>query len=308
MSKKKIVFIFGPTASGKTDLACRALKGIAEIISVDSMQVYRGLDLGTAKPDREQLEMVPHHLVNIVAPDYRFSAGDFRRLAIKAIDEISSRGKYPVLVGGTGLYFRALEKKLIEAPPADLNFRERLYEEEEKNPGYIYKKLREVDPEAAKKLNPKDHIRLVRALEIYHLTGKRFSEVTVDEWNTPSGSDYWILKIGVSLPREELYERIEKRCYRMVSRGLPYEVYELFSRGYDEKYPSMKGLGYSHYIQYFKGCIGYGEVIELFVRDSKRYAKRQMTWFRKERDVRWVGPDDHELVRDMIVRFFESND
>jgi len=296
---KKVVFIFGPTGVGKTELAVKVAEGIGEIISVDSMQVYRGLDLGTAKPTDDQLNRVRHHLVSIVPPDFRFSAGDFRRRALKVIDEIYLRKKVPVLVGGTGLYFRALEYNLSGAPGADIDLRKRLYEQEERQKGILYAKLQDMDPDTAAGLHPNDIVRIIRALEVCMLSGRKFSTFL-----RKSGASYVTpLKIGITIERQKLYEKLEHRCTKMIDSGLDREVYRLLEGGYDERYPSMKGLGYSHFIQYFKGCRSYSETVRLFIRDTKRYAKRQYTWFRKERDALWFGPDEHECIRNCIGSF-----
>jgi len=295
----KLVFIFGPTAAGKTEFAIRVALGIGEIISVDSMQVYKGLECGTAKPAPSQLEMVPHHLISIVPPDYRFSAGEFKRLACKAVDDIKRRGKIPFLVGGTGLYFRALENDLADAPPADLKIREELYNKEEKQKGSLYRELSIVDPASALRIHPNDVFRIVRALEIYYLTGKRFSEVI----DGGGKKKFEILKIGIEIDRKELYRRIEERCRMMVARGLGREVYNLLRKGCTEKYPSMKGLGYNHFIKYFKGCISYSEMLREFERDTRRYAKRQLTWFRKESHTMWVHPSSWREVRKKVEHF-----
>ncbi len=296
---KKVVFIFGPTGVGKTELAMRVAAGIGEIISVDSMQVYRGLDCGTAKPAEAQMKRVKHHLVNIVAPDFRFSAGDFRRRALRAIDDIYLRDKVPVLVGGTGLYFRALEYNLSGAPIADVGLRKRLYKEEEGQKGMLYCRLQDLDPKTAASLHPNDTLRIVRALEVYALSGRKFSDFIRE-----SGvSIVAPLKIGITMDRRKLYEKIEYRCTGMIECGLDREVYRLLQEGCNEDYPSMKGLGYSHFIQYFKGCRSYGETIRLFLRDTKRYVKRQFTWFRREENALWFGPDEHSRVKECIESF-----
>lgn len=302
MQAARVVFIFGPTGVGKTELAVQAASGVGEIVSVDSMQVYRGMDLGTAKPSPQQRAAVPHHLVDVVLPDYRFSAGDFKRRALRAVELITARGRVPVLVGGTGLYFRALESDLSDAPPADTGLREELYRMEEAEPGSLHRLLRSLDPETAGVLHPRDLVRLVRAIEIQRLSGVRFSELKrgrARELVRP-------VKIGVMLDRELLYRRLELRCRRMIAAGLPEETAELVRRGYREDLPSMKGLGYSHFIQFFKGCLRWTEVERLFIRDTRRYAKRQLTWFRKEREARWLGPDQVEEAREVIRAVHEN--
>jgi tRNA dimethylallyltransferase len=297
--REKLVFIFGPTGVGKTELAVRVAHTIGEIISVDSMQVYREMDCGTAKPGARALQAVPHHLIDVVSPDKRFSAGDFRRMALDAIAGIRSRGKIPILVGGTGLYFRALEYKLSEAPKADLKLREQLYAEEEAEKGSLYARLAAIDPETAHRLHPNDLIRIVRALEIFGISGKRPSVFMAGQVE----SHFQTFKIGLMIDRNNLYERLEKRCLEMVGSGLAVETAALLRRGYNEKLPSMKGLGYSHFIQYCKGCYSFQEVLRLFVRDTRRYAKRQLTWFRKECDVSWYSPEDSDIIRERIEQF-----
>jgi tRNA dimethylallyltransferase len=299
MKREKLIFIFGPTGVGKSELAVKVAHGLGEIISVDSMQVYEGLDCGTAKPDERCLGAVKHHLISIVPPTYRFSAGDFKSLAQKAIQDISKRGYIPILVGGTGLYFRALEYNLDEAPKADINFRERLYAEEEREKGTLFNKLIEVDPHTARHLHPNDLVRIIRALEIYHISGEKFSDMV----KRNSRSMFRILKIGITMEREKLYRKLELRCMKMVERGLAEEVYGLLRDGFTEKLPSMKGLGYSHFIQYYKGCLSHNETLRLFMRDTKRYAKRQLTWFGNEKGVDWFGPGDHKEIRGRAEEF-----
>jgi len=309
MREDKVIFIFGPTAVGKTELACELAEGIGEIISADSMQVYKELNLGTAKPTEENQKRVEHHLVNIVPPDRRFSAGDFKRLALKTIKEIIGRGKIPFLVGGTGLYFRALEYDLIDAPPARLELRDSLYRMEEKQRGCLYERLMAVDPKTARSLHPNDLLRIVRALEIYYVTNRKLSELlpkvpfgsTGSQGHTEQLKQIDPLKIGITINREELYGRIESRCRRMIVNGLGAEVYRLMMKGYTEKLSSMKGLGYSHFIQYFKGCLSHEETVRLFIRDTKRYAKRQLTWFRREPETWWYHPIEIEAMRQRIL-------
>jgi tRNA dimethylallyltransferase len=305
VKKDRLVFIFGPTGVGKSALACESASGIGEIISVDSMQVYKGMDLGTAKPSKEQMDSIKHHMVSIVYPDYRFSAGSFKKLALSIIPGIYKRKKIPFLVGGTGLYFRALEHDLMDAPPADLNLRESLYIEEENSKGTLYKRLEQVDPAAASFLHPNDILRIVRALEIFYLSGTKFSKYINNEKNKKSSSPFKILKIGINDDRGELYERLESRCVKMIESGLAEEVRRLLDEGYTEKYPSMKGLGYSHFLQNIKGCLSGEETVKLFIRDTKRYAKRQLTWFRKEAGTHWYGSSDSEVVKRMAESFFD---
>jgi tRNA dimethylallyltransferase len=296
---QKLVFIFGPTGAGKTEIACEIAEGIGEVVSVDSMQVYKGLERGTAKPTAGQLSRVRHHLVSIVPPDFRFSAGDFKRLALAAVRDAEGRGKIPFLVGGTGLYFRAFEYGLADAPPADAALRESLYREEERRRGALYERLLDSDPGAALSLHPNDLVRIVRALEVHRLTGVPFSASVKGSFE----KRVFPLKIGIEADRGELYARIETRCMLMLRAGLAEEARDLFARGYTERYPAMKGLGYSHFLQHFKGCCSREETVRLFVRDSKRYAKRQLTWFRKEADTVWYSRTDREGIRRAVASY-----
>lgn len=298
MKRKRLVFVFGPTGVGKSELAVKVARGLGEIVSVDSMQVYQKLERGTAKPTALQLGSVRHHLVSIVPPTYRFSAGDFQRVAREAIDDIAGRGLLPILVGGTGLYFRALECNLDDAPKADTSLREEMYREEEKDKGSLYRRLLQVDPETACRLHPNDLVRVVRALEIYRISGRPSSDLM-------GGGEikrYEILKFGINIERDKLYRNIELRCDRMVADDLAGEVCALLNEGLDEKLPSMKGLGYSHFIQCLKGCYSYEETKRLFKRDTKRYAKRQLCWFRRE-DAEWFAPRQHGEIRRRVEEF-----
>lgn len=306
MKENKLVFIFGPTGVGKSDIACEVAQGIGEIISVDSMQVYGGMERGTAKPTEEQMQRVKHYLVSIVPPDFRFSAGNFKKLALKTISDIYNRGKIPILVGGTGLYFRALEFDLMDAPPANLELRDSLYSREEKNSGSLYRALSQIDPQAASSIHPNDILRVVRALEIYYITGVKFSELTRRDSEDRSVEHFTTLKIGINTDRDVLYGRIEARCMKMIDSGLAREVFGLLRDGYTEKLPSMKGLGYSHFIQYFKGCYSSEETVRLFIRDTKRYAKRQLTWFGKEPDTLWFEPSESEAVKRKVMSFLRG--
>jgi tRNA dimethylallyltransferase len=299
MKREKLIFIFGPTGVGKSELAVKIAHGLGEIISVDSMQVYKGLECGTAKPEKRQLGIVKHHLISIIPATCRFSAGDFKSLAQEAISDISKRGFVPILVGGTGLYFRALEYNMDEAPKADTNLRELFYAEEERQKGVLFKKLMDIDPLTARRLHPNDLIRIIRALEIYQLSGVKFSDMV----NRNSERQYRVLKVGITIDRKELYRKLEDRCMKMVKHGLADEVYKLLLDGLTERLPSMKGLGYSHFTQYYKGCLSYDETMRLFARDTKRYAKRQLTWFGKEEGVEWYHPGDCKEIRSRVEVF-----
>ena len=285
---KPILIIAGPTAVGKTEASILLAQEFgAEIVSADSMQIYRGMDIGTAKPTGEQRRLVYHHMIDIVAPDQPYSVGDYLRDARTAIDAIISAGGVPIVVGGTGLYIRALTRGLFHGPPADLALRERLLQREsEGQPGTLYSDLVDVDPEAARKIHPNDLRRTVRALEVYYLRDRKLSEFQRE--HAFQDRLYRFHMVFLVRSRGELYPRIEQRVDRMIEDGLEAEVRTLMDRGVSPDLASMQGLGYKHFIDHFLGRTSRDEAVALLKRDTKRYAKRQFTWFRREPESAWV--------------------
>lgn len=283
--QNKVIIILGPTCVGKTGLSILLAKYLkTEIISADSMLVYRHMDIGTAKPSDEELRAVPHHLINILEPSESFSAGLFREQAAGIIDTLHDRNKIPVIAGGTGLYIRALTKGLFEGPSADQIFRKKLREEERgKGKGYLYDHLAKADPEAASKIEPNDTRRVVRALEILS-KDKRQLSVIQGLSTRPSGYDF--IKIGLSRDRQELYQMIEKRVDRMMEDGLLSETKEFLKR--KPARTALQALGYKELCLYLKGEVEMDEAVRLIKKRTKLYAKRQFTWFRKEPDIHWV--------------------
>ena len=283
-----ILIIAGPTAVGKTDasiLLAQELK--AEIVSADSMQIYRGMDIGTAKPTPEQRKLVYHHMIDIVAPDQPYSVGDYLRDARAAIGGILASGGTPVVVGGTGLYIRALMKGLFHGPPADLDLRERLLlREAEGGAGALYSDLVKVDPEAAVKIHPNDLRRTIRALEVFYLRDRKLSDFQQE--HSFQDRPYRFRLIFLVRNRGELYARIEKRVDQMIAEGLEDEVRRLMEHGYPRELSSMQGLGYKHFLDYLLGKTSREEAVVFLKRDTRRFAKRQFTWFRREPDAVWV--------------------
>ena len=281
----KVIIILGPTGVGKTGfsiLLARALN--SEIISADSMQVYRHMDIGTAKPSQEDMEQVPHHMIDIVNPDETFSAGLFKEMATDIIGGLHERNKIPVIVGGTGLYIRSLTRGLFEGTGADEELREKLQDEEAIfGKGYLYRKLRSADPEAAEKIQPNDLRRTVRALEIIMNEQKGLSIIR-EERTLPSEYDF--IKIGLTRERKELYTLIEERVDMMLREGLLDETRKLLHMKPDRT--ALQALGYKELQRYLDGAIGLAEAVRLIKKRTKMFAKRQFTWFKKERDVRWV--------------------
>ncbi len=299
---KQILILAGPTAVGKTALSILLGQELcAEIVSADSMQIYRGMNIGTAKPTPEQRKLVYHHMIDIVEPNQPYSVGDYLRDARAAIDGIITAGGIPLVVGGTGLYIRALMRGLFHGPPADVELRERLLQREvEMEPGVLYADLVKVDPEAAVKIHPNDLRRTIRALEVYYLRDRKLSEFQRD--HAFQDRPYRFRLLFLVRSRSELYQRIEKRVDQMLYQGLEMEVKSLMGRGYGTDLISMQGLGYKHFMASLSGRISREETVTLLKRDTKRYAKRQFTWFRREPDATWVDITGLEGAKDILER------
>ena len=286
---KPLVILVGPTAVGKTAASIGLAKALnGEIISGDSMQIYKGLDIGTAKISKEEMQGVPHHLIDIKEPWESFSAAEFKRLADAAIADIHSRGKLPIIVGGTGFYINGVlyEYHFGEADTDEI-YRARLeqYAAENGNEA-LWNILNEKDPDSAAKLHSNDTKRVIRALEVLHVTGIRASERqnTVDKGKLRYNAVY----IALSLPREILYERINKRVEQMIADGLEQEVRNALSSGVAQDALAMTSLGYRQMIQYLNGEISFERAVELIQRDTRHFAKRQLTWFRHDPNIQWV--------------------
>ncbi|MBI0387844.1 tRNA (adenosine(37)-N6)-dimethylallyltransferase MiaA [Thermoactinomyces sp. CICC 24227] len=295
--KEKLVVIVGPTAVGKTGLSVRLAKRVhGEIISGDSMQVYRGMDIGTAKIMPEEMEGVPHHLIDILPPDQNFSVQEYQQLAREKISEINRRGHLPMLVGGTGLYIEAVvHDYLMTHVKEDPKLREELhaFARREGNEA-LHRRLEEVDPVQAKKLHPNDLRRMIRALEVYHVTGKPFSEL-----KGKGTSPYDVLWIGLTMPREQLYERINRRVDEMIQKGLVDEVKKLWEQGYGLHLTSMQAIGYKEIVSYLKNEITLDEAIHLIKRGSRKYAKRQLSWFRRLKEIHWFDVTNSQSFREI---------
>ncbi|MBW2311077.1 MAG: tRNA (adenosine(37)-N6)-dimethylallyltransferase MiaA [Deltaproteobacteria bacterium] len=299
----KLLILSGPTASGKSELAIElaSLLG-AEILNADSMQVYRGMDIGTAKIPIPKRGGITHHLIDIVDPDQEFNAALFRSHALPIIDDLSRRDIPIIVVGGTGLYVKALLGGLFSCPPSQRELRQKLWEEcEDKGSTYLYERLCNLDSKAAERIHPTDAIRIIRALEVLDLTGRPFSEVT-DE-HSFSDRRFLSLHLCLFVEREVLYDRINSRTLSMIDAGLVGEVEGLLRMGYGPELKPMKAIGYRHIVGYLKGDWDLDEVVRLIQRDTKRYAKRQITWFRADPEVVWVNPDDRSEIIHMVRAF-----
>lgn len=301
--KPKIVVIVGPTAVGKTKLSieiARAFNG--EIISGDSMQVYRGMDIGTAKISKEEMAGIPHYMLDIKEPDEAFSVADFKQYVHSYITHIDSKSKLPILVGGSGLYIQAiLYDYQFTNHKRNMAYTKKL-EEQIKQEGItkIYEQLKNIDPEQAKKIHPNNHRRVIRALEVYHQTGKTMSQLIEEQEQKTSPYDPII--IGLEMERELLYERINKRVDQMLEDGLLDEVYSLYKNGY-ENTQAMRAIGYKEFIPYFKNEYDYKRAVELLKRNSRRYAKRQFTWFKNKMKVNWyhIHPEKFDEQLQIIL-------
>ncbi len=287
-STLKLLCLLGPTAVGKTNLAIPVAQQMdAEIISVDSKQIYRYMDIGTAKPTSAERALVPHHLIDCVDPDQPFCAADFQKCADAVIHDITRRHKKVLIVGGSGLYFRALIDGLFEVPRTDQDVRQCLHDELEKHgKERLHAQLEQIDPEAASRIHVNDVSRVIRALEVYELTGIPISRHQ-QQWKQ-SQARYPFRAFVISRPRPELYERIDQRVEKMLRDGWIDEVRSLLAKGYGKELVSMQGLGYRELVEYLEGTLGLGVAVEQIKLRTRRYAKRQLTWFRGDKRLRWI--------------------
>ncbi|MBQ8299662.1 MAG: tRNA (adenosine(37)-N6)-dimethylallyltransferase MiaA [Clostridia bacterium] len=286
--KPKVIVIVGPTASGKTSASIKLAKQIGgEIISADSMQIYKEMTIGTAKPTIEEMEGIPHYLIDVVSPDETFNVTKYKEFAEKAIEEILAKGKTPIIVGGTGLYVSTLINGIEFAEVGeDFEYRDEMTKmAEEKGSEYIHDLLKKVDPDAADAIEVNNVRRVIRALEIYKLTGKTKTELD-KESRKEVKYDYKVY--GIETPREELYNRINVRVDKMFEEGLLDEVRNVKTK-YKISSTAIQGLGYKEVIEYIDGKVSYDEMVDKLKMETRRYAKRQLTWFRREEKIKWFG-------------------
>ncbi|MDD3580122.1 MAG: tRNA (adenosine(37)-N6)-dimethylallyltransferase MiaA [Desulfobacca sp.] len=305
MKLQPVAVIVGPTGIGKTTLAIRLAQELgAEIVSADSLQVYREMNIGTAKPTPEQQAQVRHHLIDVVNPDQDFDAAEYCRRGREIIADLHSRGLPPLVVGGTGLYIKALLHGLVNEARQDRVIRRGL-RQELTAAGLLplYARLQRLDPQTAARIHPHDAFRILRALEVITATGQSLSR-----WHAAHGFQdrpYRVLKIGLSLERPELYRRINTRVEEMLAQGLLSEVEALLSR-YDPGLKPFQALGYRHLIAYLRGNEKWETIVEQLQRDTRRYAKRQLTWFRADPEIRWLEPDYWPPARELLRGFFQT--
>lgn len=292
MEKQKVIVICGPTASGKTKLSIEIAKKIdGEIVSADSMQIYKEMNIGTAKPTIEEMQGIKHYLLDFVSPNERYSVAEYKKDAINAIEEIIKRKKVPIVVGGTGLYINSLIYG-IDYPEIeiDINYRNELEKiAEEEGLEKLYNMAKLVDEEAIKNISPNDKKRICRILEIYHSTGKTKTQQEIE--SRKNGPKYEYLVFGMNMDRDKLYDRINKRVDIMIKDGLIQEVKEIASK-YHEFPTAMQGLGYKEVLEYLNGDTSKEEMIEKIKMETRRYAKRQLTWFRRYETIKWIDALD----------------
>ena len=286
--KPKVIVICGPTASGKTSLSIEVAKKIdGEIISCDSMQIYKKMNIGTAKPTVEEMQGIPHYMLDFVLPSERYSVADFKEAATDRIEDILKREKVPIIVGGTGLYVDALTKNITYPEiEIDLEYRKQL-EELIKENGLesLYEEAKKIDEKAMQTISKNDKKRIMRVLEIYHQTGKTKTQLESESRLSPPPYEYIVF--AINMEREKLYERINKRVDIMIDQGLIEEVKAL-TKKYEEFPTAMQGLGYKEVVSYLKKEITKEEMIEKLKMETRRYAKRQLTWFRKDENIKWI--------------------
>lgn len=303
---QRVWVIAGPTAVGKTDVGLLlAERWGGEIISADSSAVYRGLDIGSAKPTPDERRRVRFHLIDVADPSEVFTAARFRELALQAIADIQGRGKRVLIVGGTGLYLRVLLHGFsLAPPPADPEVRDYWRAEVERvGAPALHARLQQIDPVAAARIHPNDAMRITRALEVYAMT-----DMPISQWQQHADTELPAIKVVLTMPREMLYARIDQRVEKMIAQGMLHEVQTLLQSGYTPDQPALKGLGYRHVIEYLQGRVSWSEAVRLWKRDTRRFAKRQITWFRKEPGVHWVdaSPGIEQTARLVEILLMEQ--
>jgi len=301
MNARKVIAILGPTGSGKSDLALAVAQAFdGEVVGCDSLQIYRYFDIGTAKLPAAERRGIPHHLIDILNPDQIFTAGEYARVARRVLDDVSARGRLPVVAGGTGFYFRALVDGLFPGPSRDQDLRDRLAARERRKPGAVYRLLARFDPEAAARIHPHDFPKLVRALEVCLLTRRATTDLFREGRDALRGYD--VLKIGLAPTRDQLYERLDRRTEKMFQGGLMEEVQGILARGFAASSKPFESHGYRQALQLLSGELNLKEAVFYAQRNTRRYAKRQVTWFRQERQMEWFsGFGNDSVTQDAVM-------
>lgn len=303
--KIPLLILTGPTAVGKSAVALKlAQKLKTDIISADSAQVYRGLDIGTAKPSLEEQRMVKHHLIDIVDPDQNYSAADFQKPADAIIEELWKSEKLPFMVGGTGLYIKAVTDRYAFGPKGADSAIRAAFEELINREGLdqLYRRLKTVDPQAATKIHPRDRKRIVRALEVYEQDGKPISGQ--EAMTGRADSPYRLIFFALYMERDALYEKIEQRVDLMLKKGFLREVESLLERGYDQDCPGMQILGYRQLLSYLQGSMNWEITVAEIKKQTRNYAKRQLTWFRREKEIKWIEINNMSSINDIAENIY----
>ena len=305
--KSPLICIVGPTAVGKTEIAIQLARHLdAEIVSLDSRQIYREMDIGTAKPTPDQQRAVPHHLIDCVEVDQPFSVAEYQQLADTAIEEIQERGKRTMAVGGAGLYFRGLIDGLFDGPGADAEIRAKFQREAEEHGNVaLHERLHRCDPETADRVHPNNRVKVIRALEVYELTGKPISALQ-QQWKRGKPR-YPFRAFGLNMPREVLYQRIEERVEEMVEAGLIEEVKGLLDQGYPRNCVAMQSFGYKELIDYLDGKRTLDEAIALLKQNTRRFAKRQLTWFCNDPRIEWLDISQFSPIDEIVDNLLTKN-
>jgi len=304
--KETIIVVCGPTGIGKTSTAIKIAEAEnGEIVGADSMQIYRHMNIGTAKPTEAERARAVHHLIDVVNPDEDFDAAKFAEMAGRVIADIAGRGALPVVAGGTGLYIKSLTRGLFHSVAGDREIRKRLRGEAgEKGIETLYRELEKIDPQTAARVHRNDTYRILRALEVYKTTGRTMRELQVEHGFAEE--KYRCLKIGLTMDRDRLYERINRRVDAMVAQGLEEEVRGLLEMGYAPELKAMQSIGYRHMVACITGKIERGEMLATLKRDTRRYAKRQFTWFRADPAVHWFKPGETEKILALVSDFLDK--
>jgi len=307
VGKSRVIVISGPTGLGKTHLAIELADFFhSEIVSADSIQIYRHMNIGTAKPTPEEQMRIRHHLIDIIDPDEPFDAAQYAKIARKTVKDLHQKGIIPFVVGGTGLYIRALLQGLFQSKPPDLEIRKQLRKEANVvGLPVLYNRLVDFDPDAAEKIHPHDEFRIIRALEVIEVTGKKIS--SLHQSHRFLDRPFNALIIGLDMDREKLYQRINNRVDVMIKAGLLAEVEGFLAKGYSPSLKSMQSIGYRHMIDYLEGRLAWDETVRTMKRDTRRYAKRQLTWFKGDPGVIWESPHDMITLRKKIEDFIQND-
>lgn len=306
MCKPRVIVVCGPTGIGKTLLSLELARNFnGGIISADSMQIYRHMDIGTAKPSPSEQAEAPHFMIDVADPDESYDAATYAKEARRAVLNLEKQGKLPLIIGGTGLYIKALLYGLFEASPSSTHIRRQLRQESDlKGSRHLHDRLAAYDPEAAGRIHPNDSYRIIRALEVYFLTGRPISEY--QKKHSFKDQPFHALKIGLYMDRQALYDRINERTEKMLENGLLSEVKSLLEMGYSPGLKSMQSLGYRHVVNYLQGRLSWRQAVDQIKRDTRRYAKRQLVWFRKDTELNWMNPEDIYGICSLVRRFISA--